>query len=192
MLIPNCITSQPENPSRKPISDGFLSKTYFIVILVVFLVLALMTYAIAQETYLTTTPTVANQTQTQINNIRQTITPQGIFFNNFLVSIPALVPVAGLIIFGRVWFNTGQTIGQLAYYTHISPLAYVIGIYVPVGTIESLAYSVILAESLLLTYALKKGTFIERLKTQTWKSLILYVALLAIAAIIEAALIKGS
>jgi hypothetical protein len=67
----------------------------------------------------------------------------------------------------------------------------VIGVYIPVGTIESLAYSVIIAEGLLLTWALKKGTFIERLKKQTWKSLILYVALLAIAAVIEAALIKG-
>jgi uncharacterized membrane protein SpoIIM required for sporulation len=159
------------------------------VVLLVFLGLAVMTYAFADQAYLTTTPKVANQTQQHINAIRHNITPQIIFLNNFLVSIPAIVPIAGLILFGRVWINTGQAIGQLAYSYGMSPLRYVIGVYVPVGTIESLAYSVIIAESLFLTFALAKGTFIERLKNQTWKSLILYVALLAVAAIVEAELI---
>ena len=128
---------------------------------------------------------------TQINNIRQTVTPLSIFVNNFLVSILAIVPIGGLIFFGRVWINTGQTIGQLAYSYHVSPLIYVIGVYIPVGTIENMAYSVIIAESLFLTYALAKGTFFERLKYQTWKSLILYIVLLAIAATVEATLITG-
>ena len=169
--------------------DAFLTKTYLLVVLLVFLGLAVMTYAFADQAYLTTTPKVANQTQQHINSIRRNITPQSIFLNNFLVSIPAIVPIAGLILFGRVWINTGQAIGQLAYSYGTSPLQYVIGVYVPVGTIESLAYSVIIAESLFLTFALAKGTFIERLKNQTWKSLILYVALLAVAAIVEAELI---
>ena len=169
--------------------NALLTKTYLLVVLLVFLALAVMTYAFADLAYVTTTPKVANQTQQHINTIRQTITPQSIFVNNFLVSIPAIVPVVGLIVFGRVWINTGQTIGQLAHSYGVSPLAYVIGVYVPVGTIESLAYSVIITESLFLTYALKKGTFIQRVKNQTWKSLILYVALLAIAATVEATLI---
>jgi uncharacterized membrane protein SpoIIM required for sporulation len=169
--------------------DALLTKTYLLVVLLVFLGLAVMTYAVADEAYLTTTPKVANQTQQHINAIRSNITPQGIFLNNFLVSIPAIVPIAGLILFGRVWINTGQAIGQLAYSYGMSPLRYVIGVYVPVGTIESLAYSVIIAEGLFLTFALAKGTIMERLKNQTWKSLILYVALLAIAAIVEAELI---
>jgi uncharacterized membrane protein SpoIIM required for sporulation len=169
--------------------DALLTKTYLLVVLLVFLGLAVMTYAFADQAYLTTTPKVANQTQQHINAVRRNITPQGIFLNNFLVSIPAIVPIAGLILFGRVWINTGQAIGQLAYSYGMSPLSYVIGVYVPVGTIESLAYSVIIAEGLFLTFALAKGTFIERLKNQTWKSLILYVALLAVAAIVEAELI---
>jgi len=172
--------------------NGFFTKTYLLVVLLVFVGLAVITYAVAYQAYSTTTPTVANQTQQNVNHIRQNITPQSIFLNNFLVSIAAIVPVAGLIVFGRVWINTGQTIGQLSYSYGVAPWSYVIGVYVPVGTIESLAYSVIIAESLFLTYALKKGAFLERLKNQTWKSLLLYVALLAIAAIIEAALINGS
>jgi small-conductance mechanosensitive channel len=148
-----------------------------------------MTYAVAEEAYLTTTPKAASQTQQHINKIRQAITPQSIFLNNFLVSVPAIIPVAGPILFGRVWINTGQTIGQLAHSYGVPPLPYVIGVYVPVGIIESMAYSVIITESLFLTFALGKGTIKERLKNQTWKSLILYIALLAIAAIVEAELI---
>jgi len=169
--------------------NHLLTKTYLLVLLLVFLVLAMMTYAVAEQAYLTTTPKAASQTQQHINTVRQTITPQSIFLNNFLVSIPAIIPVAGPILFGRVWINTGQTIGQLAYSYGVSPLLYVIGVYVPVGIIESMAYSVIITESLFLTLALGKGTIKERLKHQTWKSLILYVALLAIAAVVEAELI---
>lgn len=169
----------------------FLSKTYLLIVLIVFLVLAGTTYAIAEQAYLTTTPKAANSTQTQINTIRQTVTPQSIFLNNLEVSFFAFLPIAGVILFGRIWINTAQTIGQLAYSYNISPLNYVIGVYIPVGTIESMAYSVIITEGLFLTWALKEGNFVERLKTQTWKSFLLYLALLAIAATIEAAIIKG-
>ena len=169
--------------------NALLTKTYVLAILLVFLVLAVTTYAFADQAYLTTTPKVANQTQQHVNTIRRSITPQTIFLNNFLVSIPAIVPIAGLILFGRVWINTGQAIGQLSYSYGELPLVYVIGVYLPVGIIESLAYSVIIAENLFLTFALAKGTVIERLKNQTWKSLIIYVALLAIAAVVEAELI---
>lgn len=171
--------------------NTWFTKTYVIVVLLVFLVLAVATWGLAQQAYLTTTPKAANQTQTKINTLRQTVTPLSIFVNNFLVSIFAIIPIGGLIFFGRIWINTGQTIGQLAYAYHISPLNYVIGIYIPVGTLENMAYSVILAEGIFLTYALSKGNLIERLKHQTWKSLILYLALLAVAATVEAVLITG-
>jgi hypothetical protein len=170
---------------------AFLTRNYVLVVLLVFFALTVSVWAIAQSAYLTTTPSVANQTQQQIETARQTVSPLSIFINNFLVSILCIVPVGGIIFFGKVWINTGQTIGQLAYAYPISPFYYIIGIYVPVGIIENMAYSVILAESLFLTYALAKGTLTERLKHDTWKSLILYLALLAIAAIVEAVLITG-
>ena len=171
--------------------NSFFTKNYFIVVLLVFLILALATYGLAEGAYLTTTPSTANQTQQRINFLRQTVTPMSIFINNFLVSILAIVPIGGLIFFGRVVINTSWTIGQLAYSYHTSPFLYVVGIYIPVGAIENLAYSVIIAEGLFLTYSLAKGTLLERLKHQTWKSIILYVALLVIAAIVESALITG-
>ncbi len=172
--------------------NRLFAKKYVLMILLVFLTLVAITFALAYHAYSTTNPNAANQTLQQVNKIRQNITPQSIFLNNFLVSIPAIVPIAGSIIFGRVWINTGQTIGQLAYSYRISPYAYVIGVYVPVGTIESLAYAVIIVEGLFLTYSFKKGSFVDRLKNQTWKYLVLYFVLLAIAAVVEAGLINGS
>jgi len=174
------------------IEDNFLSKKYVLLVSLVFLALAAMTFAFADITYLTTTASIANQTQTQVITIRQTVTPESIFLNNFKESILSVVPLAGIILFGRVWLNTSRAIGQLAYAYHTSPFLYVIGVYLPVGTIESTAYSVIVTEGLFLTYALFKGDIVERLKKQTWKSILLYLALLAIAATVEAALIKGT
>ena len=172
-------------------SASFLSKKYILVVLAVFLVIAAITVVVAYGAYYTTTPAAANQTQQRVNNIRESVTPLSIFLNNFLVSIFAIIPIGGPLLFGLITFNTAQAIGQLSYSNHISPLLYVVGIYIPVGTIENLAYSVIVAESILLTNAMAKGTITERLKTQTWKSLILYLALLAIAATIEATLIRS-
>lgn len=172
-------------------SGSFLTKTYVLVVLLVFLVLAALTFAFAYQAYVTTKPSAATQTQQQINTLRENVTPQSIFINNFFVSIYAVVPVAGPILFGKVCVNTAQIIGQLAYSYHMSPFAYVIGVYTPIGTIENLAYSVILAESVFLTAALAKGNVQERLRNQTWKSLILYVAILAFSATLEAAMIRG-
>ena len=64
-------------------------------VLLVFLVIAGITFAVASKTYATTTPKAANQTQQQINTVRQTVTPQSIFLNNFLVSIFAIIPIGG-------------------------------------------------------------------------------------------------
>jgi len=169
----------------------FLSKTYFIVVLLVFLALAALTFAFAYESYATTTPSAASQTKSQVNTLRQSATPQSIFLNNFIVSIFTIIPIAGPILFAGVCINTAEAIGQLAYAYHVSPFLYVIGVYIPVGTIENSAYSVIIAESIFLTVALAKGNLKDRLKNQTWKSLILYVAVLAVSATIEAALIRG-
>lgn len=171
--------------------NSFLTKTYVLTVLLVFLVLAALTFAFAYQAYVTTTPSTANQTQTQVNTLRQTVTARSIFANNFMVSIFAVIPVAGPILFGKVCINTAQAIGQLAYSYNMSPFVYVIGVYIPIGTIENLAYSVILTESVFLTAALGKGKVEERLRYQTWKSLLLYIGILAFSAALEAALIRG-
>lgn len=100
-----------------------------------------------------------------------------------------IIPIGFAGFFVVIW-NTGQTIGRLAYTTGYTPLAYLWGITVPVGLIEMSAYTVLAAESLYLTYLWFKGKNVkERLLRDSWKSVILYIALLLIAAYVEAALI---
>ena len=63
--------------------DAFLSKTYVLVVLLVFLAIAGIIFAVAYASYATTSPAAANQTQHQVNTIRQSVTPESIFLNNF-------------------------------------------------------------------------------------------------------------
>jgi len=133
----------------------------------------------------------ANQTSQNVQQIRQTATWINIFTHNFITSIWVIIPVGFMGFFVVIW-NTGQTIGRLAYSTGYSPLAYLVGISVPVGLIEISAYTILAAESLYLTYLMFTGKNVkERLLHDSWKSVILYVAVLLIAAYIEAALITG-
>ncbi len=131
----------------------------------------------------------ANQTSQNIQQIRQTATGLSIFVHNFETSIWVIIPIGFLGFFVVIW-NTGQTIGRLAYSAGYSPLAYLGSISVPVGLIEMSAYSILAAESLYLTYLWFRGRSVkERLLHDSWKSVILYVAVLLVAAYLEAALI---
>jgi uncharacterized membrane protein SpoIIM required for sporulation len=76
----------------------------------------------------------------------------------------------------------------LAFASGYSPPAYLEGISVPVGLLEMSAYTILAAESLYLTYLWFKGKDVtERLCRDTWKSIILYVIVLLVAAYLEAA-----
>lgn len=134
--------------------------------------------------------TVAKQTYQSVLQIRQTATWENIFLNNFKVSIPLIIPAFGLLDFFEVDWNTGQTIGMLAAVTGYRPLAYLIGISIPVAILETLAYAVLAAEILYVTVlGLAEKDVKGRLLHGTWKSFILYLALLFVAAYMEAFLI---
>ena len=131
----------------------------------------------------------ANQTSQNIQQIRQTATGLNIFTHNFETSIWVIIPLGFIGFFVVIW-NTGQTIGRLAFTAGYSPLAYLEGISVPVGLIEISAYTILAAESLYLTYLWFTGKNVkERLLHDSWKSVILYVLVLLVAAYLEAALI---
>jgi len=131
----------------------------------------------------------ANQTSQNIQQIRQTATGLSIFTHNFEASIWVIIPIGFFGFFIVIW-NTGQTIGRLAFATGYSPLAYLVSISVPVGLIEMSAYSILAAESFCLTYLLFTGKDVKkRLLHDSWKSVILYIAVLLAAAFLEAALI---
>ena len=131
----------------------------------------------------------ANQTSQNIQQIRQTATGLSIFTHNFEASIWVVIPIGFVGLYVVMW-NTGQQIGRLAYSTGYSPLTYLESISVPVGLIEITAYTILAAESLYLTYLWFTGKDVKkRLLHNTWKSVILYVAVLLVAAYLEAALI---
>lgn len=133
---------------------------------------------------------IANQTRQQIEATRQTITVQYIFFNNLIVSIPLIIPVFGFLWFGRILINTGVTIGSLAFSYHVTPLTCMIGAYIPIGIIEAFAYSLLIAESLMIIRMVLKKRLRYRFRHKTWKSLLLYAGLLALGAIMEMAIIN--
>lgn len=134
---------------------------------------------------------VENQTMQSIQQTRNTSTALSIFWNNFLASALLLVPAVGLVFFLVTMWNTGQIIGIEAASVGISPIQYFRAIFFPVGVLEFGAYAVLGAEITCITALIVvdfEGAK-ERFKNETWKSILLYFALLAIAAYIEASLL---
>lgn len=179
------------------LSGKYFNKQFTTLVVSAFTVITLVMYASANLSYnhaLTseTGQANANQTREQIDSTRQTITAQYIFLNNFVVSIPLLIPIFGFLWFGRILINTGITIGSLAYSYHVSPLTYIVGAYIPIGIIESFAYSLLITESLMLLHAVLRKRLRWRLKTQVWKTLLLYLGLLGAGAILEMAIITST
>lgn len=172
----------------------WLTRGFVIAFIVVFIIFYAVIYASSvvafNNSFTPAGATTANQTYQNIVGIRQTATLQSIFLNNFEVSIALIIPLLGLLFFGLVMWNTGSTVGQLAYATGFTPLAYLIGITIPIGLIETTAYTVLGAEATYLAYLYftKKDTK-TRLTHEAWKSLILYLIILASAAALESTLI---
>jgi hypothetical protein len=175
----------------------WLSQRFLLIIAVTFICFYAVMYFSAVQFYnLGITPQgqeQANTTATQIDTLRQTTTWQSIFVNNFKVSIVLLLPAVGLISFMVVLFNTGQVLGLLAASNSINPFTYLVATAIPVGIIETMAYSVLSAE---MTYVLAlllsdKSLGFERLQKHSWKSFLIYVGVLILGAVIEYFLIKG-
>jgi uncharacterized membrane protein SpoIIM required for sporulation len=157
----------------------------------------LLIYASAQVAwdYASTNPngiTIAQDTYTQIEAQREVITWQSILLNNLYASFIPIVclPIAGLFLFASVLSNTGEVIGYLAFSTGYSPFNYLLAISFPVGIIEISAYALISAEVLYLFFLfITKRKPAERLLRHSWKTLIIYLVLLFIGAVVEAFLI---
>ena len=173
--------------------SGWLSRGFICAVIIIFVTLYATMYFSSVVAYNSSfSPagvTAANQTSQNIQQIRQTATGLSIFAHNLATSIWVVIPIGFIGFFAVIW-NTGQTIGRLAFSGGYSPLAYLESVSVPVGLIEMSAYSILAAESLYLTYLWFTGKNVkERLLHDTWKSVIVYVAVLLVAAYLEAALI---
>jgi hypothetical protein len=127
----------------------------------------------------------ANNTWQEIQARVQTITALDLFLNNFLLGLPLAIPIFGFLWFGRILINTGLTLGVLAYSFNVTPATYLLTAYLPIGFIETLAYSILSTESFMVLHAMFKKKLKLRLRCATWKVLLLYVALLMFGAIIE-------
>ena len=173
------------------VEESYLSRSFLITLVATFTFLVISLAVVANSTSRTATMQEANQTLQQIQTERETTTAGKIFLNNLFVSFPLMIPAVGLFPFILVWINTGQTIGLLSLATGIPPTEYVLNI-VTLAFPEILAYTVLMSENLLLAYKiLTKTGATARLKTQTLKSIIIYVALLVLGAITEALMIAG-
>lgn len=175
----------------------WLRQRFLLILVVTFICFyAIMFFSAMQFYNLGITPQgqeQANQTATQIDTLRQTTTWQSIFVNNLSVSIVLLLPAVGLIAFMIVLFNTGQVLGLLAASNGIHPFTYLVATAIPVGIIETMAYSVLSAE---MTYVLAlflsdKSLAYERLGRHSWKSFLVYIVVLILGAVVEIFLIRG-
>jgi hypothetical protein len=179
-----------EQEHLKQKKPKYFSKRFIILLVCTFIVMTVIVYASAVSSY--EYALVSERGQIQANNTRQeiqargqTITALELFLNNFLLGIPLVLPVFGFLWFGRILINTGLTLGVLAYSFNVTPATYLLAAYLPIGFIETLAYSILSTESFMFLHATFKKKLRLRLRCATWKVLLLYVALLMFGAIME-------
>jgi uncharacterized membrane protein SpoIIM required for sporulation len=177
------------------LSEKYLTLGFKSALLVVTLIFLLMLYLSAEITYIATaTPQgamLANQTRQQIETERQTITAQFIFINNLQVSFILIIPLLGILWFALILINTGSIIGLLASAYGYSPLTYIAGTLILGGLIEMIAYAFLATESLYITFlALTRSGVVDRVKNHSWKSILIYLALLVVGAVVEVVLIE--
>jgi uncharacterized membrane protein SpoIIM required for sporulation len=176
------------------LTEKYLTEGFVVLAIIVFVSFYSVIYISAAQIYqVGITPEgsqQANATYQEIQETRITATAGSIFVNNFLVSIVLVIPIAGLVGFLFVLFNTGQVIGLLAAATGYTPEAYVIATAIPIGLMEVCAYAILGAESMYVAaLALNKNEARDRIVKQSWKSFILFIVILLVAAIVEAILI---
>jgi len=171
--------------------ENYLTKGFLLSLTTAFILLIAILVITANNTYRTATIEEVNPTLQQIQTERQTITWQKIFINNMLISLPLIIPAVGLVPFLSAWINTGAVIGLLAKATGIPPNLYIQNLVI-LAFPEILAYTVLTAENIYFTILiLTRAGAEKRLTTQSWKTLIAYVALLFIGAVTEAVMIAG-
>ena len=169
--------------------NGYFTRGFFISLVVSFLFLVGFLFAVSYRTYVTASLEEANQTYNYIEQQRASATLQSILINNLMVSLPLLIPMVGLVPFLYVWYNTGTVIGLLSLAYHIPPTIYVLELTV-LAFPEFLSYTFLFAENLYVSYlALTRSSPKQRIVKHSWKSIIIYIFLLALSAGLEAAMI---
>ena len=154
----------------------------------------------ANYAMLTATPTQATHAYQQIKSERQNATWQGIFLNNLRASWFLVIPAFGLVLFFYIWYNTATILGfeSAHYFANASigaralDTSIAVLLTLGVGALEISAYIFACAENLYVTYlTVNRLGAGKRIKKQSWKTFVLYVLLLLIAAMVETLLIRA-
>jgi hypothetical protein len=137
----------------------------------------------------------ANKTVSWINEMQQSVTWMDIFVNNVVIAYVSAVPLFGLFFYFFVSYNTGTIYGNVGRYYNLSiGQTYSLNFTNPIGILEDVAMTLLVAESLLIVYLLVKDReeVVERLKSHSWISFLITTLLLLSGAMIEVWLIKAS
>jgi uncharacterized membrane protein SpoIIM required for sporulation len=132
----------------------------------------------------------ANQILNDITGEVASLTAADIFINNAEIALFSIIPIVGSAWMGLVQYNTGYLLGNLAKaygISYVSLLSYTLT--TPVGLLEYTAYTLALSESFILVYSALRRNIKERFLKNTWKTSVIVVGVLLIAAILEARLI---
>ncbi len=166
---------------------NWLNKPFLTLAISLFFALYLVLAISAQQFYnLGITPQGASLVAQAVST-ETVLRSESFFLNNLQVSSVLFIPIGGLFYFFMGVLNTGQIVGLLAASIKMNPLLYIAEISFPVGIIEFVAYAILAAEiSYLTILAIDRSGAKQRLITQTWKSVLLWLALLGLAAVLEA------
>ena len=169
--------------------NSYFSKN-FVLALIISATIILSTLLLSSFEGFNAPPEVANQTATEIENLRATTTWAEIFLNNFLLTLITFIPIFGILFAVYVQFSTGYTIGALAQAYHLNNVLVTLTLLTtPIGILEYTAYILSLAESIILVYSAYKKELKKRIVNHTWKTFAIVALLLLIGAVVEAALI---
>jgi len=131
----------------------------------------------------------ASSISQELDQLRQNISVQFVFGNNFMLCLAIFVPIAGPIFGGYVLYSTGVVIAAESITYNIHPLIGFLSFFIlPVIWLELLANSIAFAESVWLTRRMLQ----HRGKSELGKACILIsisAVILLVAAITEIVLI---
>jgi uncharacterized membrane protein SpoIIM required for sporulation len=175
-------------------NDGYFRKEFVIAFIIVFAVSAVFEVIGMNEGYVAS-PEQVNETITWISEMRQTATWLDIFANNIIIAYLSAIPLVGVLFYLFVSYNTGTVYGNLGQYRNLSlGQTYSLNFTNPIGILEEVVMTLLVAESILIVYLMIKDRteVAERLKRHSWKSLLITTLLLLFGAVIEAWLIQVS
>jgi hypothetical protein len=165
--------------------ERYFSKSFIVCLIVstaiIFTILIFGSYRGFQVT-----PQQANQSSTEVGQMRGTATWYGIFLNNFEIAVITFVPIIGFVWMSFVQLNTGYILGNLAKAYGVDYILIISNIVTsPTGLLEYSAYILSLAESIVLVYSAYNRILKERVKQHTWKTLLIVTGLLFVGAVVE-------